>query len=62
MIPFLVDTLEEIVRYLCGRFIMDDVMEKTAPTTALLKLDVLDKTKQKMTPDVGFALQCESKN
>ena len=42
MAPFLMDTLEEILRDKCARLVLDDVMEKVNSTTTLIKLNTLD--------------------
>ena len=48
MVPFLIDTLEEIVREMCRKFILDDVMEKSTSTTTLIKLNILDRRGSKL--------------
>ena len=57
MVPFLVDSLEDIVRDLCSKFILDDIMEKVSSTRALLSLNVLNPNKQKATADIGYRLK-----
>ena len=59
MFPFLVDTLEEIVREMCNKFIFDNVLEKLTSTTALIKLNVHDKNIHKGIAHVGFGLKQE---
>ena len=47
MVPFLVDTLDELIRYVCCKFILNDVIEKAKTTTSLVKLNMLDRNIQK---------------
>ena len=46
MVPFLVDTLDKLIRYMCGKFILDDVLEEVKTMASLIKLDMLDRNKQ----------------
>ena len=57
MVPFLVDTIEEILRDFCGRFILSDVMSKAVKTVDLIKISILDITIHKPRVDLGFALR-----
>ena len=57
MVPFLVDSLETIIREMCSKFILDDVMDKAASTVALIKLDVTNRNIQKVKPNIGFGLR-----
>ena len=57
MVPFLVDTIEEILRDFCGRFILGDVMSKTVKTVDLIKISMLDTIIHKPNVDFGFALR-----
>ena len=40
MVTFLVDTLDELIRYMCSKFILNDVLEKAKTTTSLIKLNM----------------------
>ena len=57
MVPFLVDTLEQIIREFYGKFILDEVMKRSTSTTKLIKLNALYKNIQKVNVDLGFALK-----
>ena len=46
MVPFLVDTLGKLIRYMCGKFILDDVLEEAKTMASLIKLNMLDRNKQ----------------
>ena len=48
MVPFLVSHLEAIIREMCSKLILDDVMEDAQSTRNLMKLDVTDKSIQKV--------------
>ena len=52
MVPFLVETLGELIRCMCSKFILNDVLEKVK-TTSLIKLNML----QKITTEVTFGLK-----
>ena len=57
MVPFLVDTIEEILRDFCGRFILSDAMSKAVKTVDLIKISMLDTSIHKPNVDLGFALR-----
>ena len=59
MVPFLVNTLEEITREFCSKFILDEVMGNSTNTIQLIKIDVFDINKQKVNVDLGFAIKEE---
>ena len=56
MAPLLVDSLEKIIKDICRKVILDDVMEKTQSTTSLIKFDVMNENVQKVKAGVGFGL------
>ena len=60
--PFLVDTLDELIRYMCSKFILNDVLEKAKTTTSLIKLNMLDRNIQKVTTEVSFGLKSHLKD
>ena len=62
MVPFLVTKLEEVVRALCSKFILDKVMEDSGEVRKLIKIDVFDKNKQKVNVALGFTLKDEIKS
>ena len=41
IVPFLVDTTEEVLRDFCSKFILDDVMKKAEKTLDPVKLDMV---------------------
>ena len=47
MVPFLVSHLEAIIREMCNKLILDDVMEDAQSTRNLTELDVIDKSIKK---------------
>ena len=59
IVPFLVNTLEEITREFCSKFILDEVMGNSTNTIQLIKIDVFDINKQKVNVDLGFAIKEE---
>ena len=61
MVPFLVDTLDKLIRYMCGKFILDDVLEEAKAMASLIKLNMLDRNKQKVTTKVSFRLKSHLK-
>ena len=63
MIPFLVETLEELLRLLCIKFIRQDTLDAACTTYALLKADVTDTSNHKNVSDfdLGFALKYDTK-
>ena len=62
MVLFLVSHLEAIIRELCSKVILDDAREDAQSTRSLMKLDVTDKSIQKVTPNLGFGLKSDIKN
>ena len=42
--PFFVDTIEEILRSFCGRFILSNVMSKAVKTVDLIKISMFNIT------------------
>ena len=62
MAPLLVDSLEKIIKDICRKVILDDVMEKTQSTTSLIKFDVMSENVQKVKAGVGFGLNNLKKN
>ena len=44
MVSFLVDTIQEILRDFCARFILSDVMSKAVKTVDLIEISMLDTT------------------
>ena len=62
MVPFLVDTLDELIRSICSKFILNDVLEKAKTTTSLIKLNMLDRNIQKVTTEVSFELKSHLKD
>ena len=62
MVLFLVDTLNELIRYICSKFILNDVLEKVKTTTSLIKLNMLDRNIQEAAKEVRFALKSYLKN
>ena len=42
MVPFPVDTVDELIRYLCSKFVLN-VLEKSKTTTSLIRLNMLDR-------------------
>ena len=42
MVPFFVDTIEEILRSFCGRFILSNVMSKAVKTVDLIKISMFN--------------------
>ena len=62
MVPFLVDTLDELIRSICSKFILNDVLEKAKTTTSLIKLNMLDRNIQKVTTEVSFGLKSHLKD
>ena len=57
MVPFLVNTLEEITREFCSKFILDEVMGNSTNTIQFIKTDVFVINKQKVNVDLGFAIK-----
>ena len=60
MVVLLVDAIEEILRNICGTFILSDVMSKAVKTVDLIKISMLDTTIHKPNLDLGFALRHNS--
>ena len=63
MIPFQEETLEELLRLLCKKFIRKDTLDAARTTYILLKADVTDISNHKSVSDVdiGFALKHDIK-
>ena len=57
MVPFLVDTIEEVLRDFCSKFTLDDVMKKAEKTLDLVKLDMMNVNIHKLSTDLGFSLR-----
>ena len=59
MTPFLVETLEELLRGFYSKFIRPDILANAKTTTSLLKIDVSNRANQLSTIkiDVGFSLK-----
>ena len=57
MVPFFVDTIEEILRSFCGRFILNNVMSKTVKTVDLIKISMSNTTIHQPNVGLGFALR-----
>ena len=57
MVQFLVDTIEEVLRDFCSKFILDDVMKKAEKTLDLAKLDMMNVNIHKPSTDLGFSLR-----
>ena len=60
--PFLVDTLDELIRYMCSKFILNDILEKAKTSTSLIKLNMLDRDIHKVTTEVSFGLKSHLKD
>ena len=60
MVLFFVDTLDELIKYICSKFILNYVLEKAKTTTSLIKLNTLDRNMRKVTSKVSFALKSYS--
>ena len=59
MVPFL---KIHVIRYMCSKFILNDVLEKAKTTTSLIKLNMLDRNIQKVTTEVSFGLESRLKD
>ena len=61
MVPFLVETLEELIRSLFSKFILKRVVAKYSRSATLLKIDPTDVVNHKSIADVnlGFAINYE---
>ena len=55
MVPFLVDSLESLVRSFAERFILPDVLKQANTTLKLSQLDLTDPNIQMRTYAVGFS-------
>ena len=62
IVPFVVSHLEAIIRELCSKIRLGDVMEDARSTRSLMKLDVTDKSIQKVILNVGFGLESDLRN
>ena len=56
MVPFIVDSLENIVRSFVERFILPDVLKKANTTHKLSQLDMTNPNIQIRTYEVGFSV------
>ena len=56
MVPFLVESLENMIRKFCSTFILSDKMEKAESTIKLLKLGVTDKNILNRDFEFSFAM------
>ena len=56
MVPFPVDTLNELIRDMYSKFVSKDVLGKAKTTTSLIKPNMLDGNIQKVTTEVSFVL------
>ena len=63
MVPFLTESLDHVLRTLCGRFLRKDVLEETSSVYKMLKVDFSDKTNQVSldSVDLGFAIKHDVK-
>ena len=63
MIPILVETLEELLKLLCAKFIRKDTLDAAHTTYALLKIDVTDTSNHRSVSDVdlGFTVKHDIK-
>ena len=61
MVPFLVETLEKLIRSLFSEFILKGVVAKYSTSATLLKIDPIDVVNHKSIADVdlGFAINYE---
>ena len=62
VVPFLVSHREAIIKEICSKLILDVVKEDAQSTRILIKLDVADKSTQKVTPNLGFGLKSDLKD
>ena len=62
-VPFLIESLDNVLRTLCGHFLRKDVLEEASPAYKLLKVDFNDKTNQVSLDlvDLGFAIKHDVK-
>ena len=56
MVPFLADRSEEILREICNWFILSSIMDSAVKSRGIVKIDILDVTKQKSNADLGFPI------
>ena len=63
MVPFMTESLDNVLRTLCGRFLSKDVLEEASSIYKLLKVDFNDKTNQVFlySVDLGFAIKHDVK-
>ena len=43
VVPLLIDAFHELIRYMCSKFILSDVLERAKTSTSLIKLNMLDR-------------------
>ena len=63
MVPFMTESLDNVLRTLCGRFLSKDVLEEASSIYKLLRVDFNDKTNQVSlySVDLGFAIKHDVK-
>lgn len=63
MVPFMTETLDNVLRNLCNHFVMRDVMLNSNTTYKRLKVDFTDKMSQVSAEStgLGFAVKNEIK-
>ena len=63
MVPFLTESLDHVLRTLCGCFLRKDVLEETSSLYKMLKVDFSDKINQVSldSVDLGFAIKHDVK-
>ena len=47
---------------MCGKFILNDVLEKAKTTASLIKLNMVDRNIEKVTSEVSFGLKSHLKD
>ena len=63
MVHFMTESLDNVLRTLCGRFLSKDVLEEASSIYKLLRVDFNDKTNQVSlySVDLGFAIKHDVK-
>ena len=59
MAPFLVETLDNLVRSYMEKFVIRNVMEKSRTPLSITKIDLIRNRKPVSTKDLGFAINHE---
>ena len=61
MVPFLVETLDGLIRFMFSKFTPKNVLGKHSTSAMLLKIDPTDVKNHRSIADVdlGFAVKCE---